>query len=119
MRAGVLSTVAVASILCGACGTSSDPSGYWTKSQAESIRSIRGYRLKTHTCTGRGKERESGYRRFFCVGVYWPKGSADPIRRAHSLPVRIRYVLAPLGQYRGTEPPYTLTWVRFDSFGVP
>jgi hypothetical protein len=47
------------------------------------------------------------------VGVHWPKGLA------YSLPVRIRYVLVPLGQYRGTQPPYKLTWVRFDSFGVP
>ena len=104
----------VISILCGACGgTSSHPPGYWTKSQAESIRSVRGYRLKTNICTGRGEERESGYRRFFCVGVYWPKGLA------YSLPVRIRYVLAPVGEYRDTQPPYQLPWVRFDSFGVP
>ena len=69
--------------------------------------------LKTNTCTGRGGEGESGYRRFFCVGVFWLKGLG------YSLPVRIRYVLAPLGQYRGTQPPYKSTWVRFDSFGVP
>jgi hypothetical protein len=119
MRACVLSMVGVASILCGAWRASSLPSGYWTKSQAESIRWVRGYPLKTITCRGRGEERESGYRRFFCVGVYWPKGSADPIRRAYSLPVRVRYVLVPIGQYRGTHSPHKLTWVRFDSFGVP
>jgi hypothetical protein len=103
----------VISILCSAFGTSSHPSGYWTKSQAESIRSIRGYPHKTNTCTGRGEERESGYRRFFCVGAFWPKGLG------YSLPVRVRYVLVPLGQYRGTQSRYKLTWVRFDSFGVP
>jgi hypothetical protein len=103
----------VIGLVCAACGTSGHPSRYWTKSQAESIRSVRGTPLKTTTCTGRGEERESGYRRFFCVGVHWPKGLG------YSLPVRIRYVLAPLGQYRGTQPPYKLTWVRFDSFGVP
>jgi hypothetical protein len=47
------------------------------------------------------------------VGVHWPKGLG------YSLPVRVRYVLVPLGQYRGTQPPYTLPWARFDSFGVP
>jgi hypothetical protein len=103
----------VLSILCGACGTSSHPSGYWTTSQAEAIRSVRGTPLKTITCSGRGEERESAYRRFFCVGVHWPKGLGYP------LPIRVRYVLVPLGRYRGTQPPYTLPWVRFDSFGVP
>ena len=103
----------VIGILCGACGTSRHHSGYWTTSQAESIRSIRGYPLKTITCTGRGKERESGYRRFFCAGVLWPEGLG------YSLPIRVRYVLVPLGRYRGSEPPHTFTWVRFNSFGVP
>ena len=99
----------VLGILCAACGTSGHPAGFWTKPQAESIRSVRGYPLRTVTCTGRGDERESGYRRFFCLGVFWPKGLV------YSLPIRVRYVLVPLGQY----PSYELTWVRFDSFGVP
>jgi hypothetical protein len=31
--------------------------------------------------------------------MLWPKGLG------YSLPVRVRYVLAPLGQYRSTQPP--------------
>src|SRR5262245_37440153 len=103
----------VIGVVCGACGASAHPSGFWTKAQAESIRSVRGTQLRTTTCTGRGEERESGYRRFFCVGVHWPRGLG------YSLPVRVRYVLVPIGRYRGTPSSYQLTWVRFDSFGVP
>jgi hypothetical protein len=103
----------VIGLVSAACGRSDHPSGFWTKAQAESIRSIRGTPLERTTCTGRGEERESAYRRFFCVGVHWPRGLAYP------LPVRVRYVLAPLGQFWGMRSAYQLTWVRFDSFGVP
>jgi hypothetical protein len=97
-----------------ACGGSGAlPPRFWTERQAESIRVVRGTPLRTTTCSGRGERRGSAYRRFFCVGVHWPKGLAYP------LPVRIRYVLNPRGTYRGNRSPYLMTNVRFDSFGVP
>ena len=97
-----------------ACGESRSLSPrFWTVRQAESIRIVRGTPLRTTKCTGRGERRASAYRRFRCVGVHWPKGLAYP------LPVRVRYVLEPRGAYRVGRPPYVMTRVRFDSFGVP
>lgn len=86
---------------------------FWTVSQAESIRLIRGTPLKITKCAGLGEQRASAYERFSCVGVHWPKGLAYP------LPVRVRYVLNPRGEYRGRESSYLATSVYFDSFGVP
>jgi hypothetical protein len=97
------------------CGTShpAAPARFWTVSQAESIKVVRGTLLKTTKCTGLREERASAYQRFSCVGVHWPKGLAYP------LPVRVRYVLNPRGEYRGPWSPYLATRVYFDSFGVP
>jgi hypothetical protein len=97
-----------------ACGDS-DGGGrrFWTVAQAESIKVVRGTPLKTTNCRGLGERRDSGYRRFRCVGVHWPKHLGYP------LPVRIRYVLTPTGKFRGDRSPYFMTNVRFDSFGVP
>jgi hypothetical protein len=101
-------------LACLACGDSEPvPARFWTESQAESIRLVRGTPLKTTNCTGLGEERVSAYRRFRCVGVHWPKGLGYP------LPVRVRYVLNTRGKYRGQRSPYLATSVYFDSFGVP
>jgi hypothetical protein len=100
-----------------ACGASrpaeSDHTRFWTVSQAESIKLVRGTPLKTTACKGLGQRHASVYRRFSCVGVHWPKDLAYP------LPVRVRYVLNPRGKYRGKLSPYLATSVYFDSFGVP
>ena len=109
---GALSLAAGGIVLtCLACGGSQPVSPrFWTVSQAESIRLIRGTPLKTTKCTGLGEQRVSAYERFSCVGVHWPKGL---------LPVRVRYVLNPRGKYRGRESSHLATNVYFDSFGVP
>jgi hypothetical protein len=98
-----------------ACGGSHPavPARFWTGSQAESIKLVRGTPLKTTKCIGLGEQRASAYRRFRCVGVHWPK------HLAYALPVRVRYVLNPRGKYRGKRSAYLATSVYFDSFGVP
>jgi hypothetical protein len=101
-------------VVCLSCGGPQPASvRFWTKTQAESIRLVRGTPLRTANCTGLGEERASAYRRFRCVGVHWPKNLGYP------LPVRVRYVLNPRGKYRGQRSPYLATSVYFDSFGVP
>jgi hypothetical protein len=108
--------LAAAVILAGtACGTSRPtvPARFWTVSEAESIRLIRGTPLRTTACTPIGEPRGSTYGRFSCEGVHWPKGLQYP------LPVRVRYVLNPHGPYRGPRSAYLATSVYFDSFGVP
>jgi hypothetical protein len=114
-RAGSTVVLVSSLLVTVACGASESrvPARFWTVSQAESIKLVRGTPLKTTKCTGLGERRISAYRRFSCVGVHWPKGLAYP------LPVRVRYVLNPRGPYRGQESPYLATSVRFDSFGVP
>jgi hypothetical protein len=117
-RAVVSSTLlAVTFLVALGCGTSRpaepNPARFWTVTQAESIKLVRGTPLKTTGCKGLGEHRASAYPRFSCVGVHWPKGLAYP------LPVRVRYVLNPRGRYRGNQSPYLATRVYFDSFGVP
>ena len=103
--------IAVAVVAATACGESR-PAEFWTLKQAESVKSIRGTTLDTTSCTGLGTSRGSGYRRFSCTGATTP--SALP-----ELPVRVRYVLNPRGEYRGRRSAYVATDVHFDSFGVP
>lgn len=96
-----------------ACGDgSSRPAIFWTVEQAESITVIRGTPLRTTKCNGLGDERDSAFRRFFCIGKVVPQGLPQ-------LPVRVRYVLNPRGAFRGRRSAYLATSVRFDSFGVP
>lgn len=94
-----------------ACGTSQSTT-YWTVSEAESIRLVRGTALESTTCSGVGKQRGSAYRKFSCVGVVVPESFPD-------LPVRVRYVLNTRGKYQGQRSAYLATNVHFDSFGVP
>jgi hypothetical protein len=109
----VLLVVALfANLACGASHTAV-AARFWTVSQAETIKLVRGTPLKTTKCTGLGEQRASAYRRFSCVGVHWPKGLAYP------LPVRVRYVLNTRGKYRGQRSAYLATSVYFDSFVVP
>jgi hypothetical protein len=98
----------LASLGCGA----SRPAKFWTVKQAESIKLVRGTPLERTACTGLGERRASAYRRFSCVGVVVPKTFPD-------LPVRVRYVLNPRGQYKNHRSAYLATSVHFDSFGVP
>jgi hypothetical protein len=93
------------------CG-SSRPATFWTAGEAESIKRVRGTALETTMCTGVGRQKASGYRRFSCVGVVIPES-------APYLPVRVRYVLNTRGAYKGARSPYLATSVHFDSFGVP
>lgn len=94
-----------------ACGESR-PARFWTVEQAELIGSVRGARLTTTTCRGIGESRASGYRRFSCTGTTTAASLPE-------LPVRVRYVLNPHGEYRGARSAYLATDVHFDSFGVP
>jgi hypothetical protein len=93
------------------CGTSPPPT-FWTGSQAESIKLVRGTALETTTCTGLGPQRASTYRRFSCVGVVLPQS-------VPYLAVRVRYILNTRGKYEGRRSAYLATSVYFDSFGVP
>jgi hypothetical protein len=104
--------VGALTVLAGCGGASSRPATFWTVEQAESITVIRGTPLRTTKCTGFGEERESGFRRFSCIGKVVPRGLPQ-------LPVRVRYVLNPRGAYRGSRSAYLATSVRFDAFGVP
>jgi hypothetical protein len=94
-----------------ACGESR-PAKFWTVEEAESIKSVRGAKLNTTVCTGLGESRSSAYRRFSCTGT--TTAASHP-----ELPVRVRYVLNPRGDYRGPRSAYLATEVFFDSFGVP
>jgi hypothetical protein len=89
------------------------PHNAWTVVQAEAIRSIRGVRLATLDCMPLGARSAPGrYRHFRCAGATAPR--FDPRLR-----VRVRYVLHPLGRFRGPRSPFVATNVRYDSFGVP
>jgi hypothetical protein len=113
-RAAAILVLAGTLLVNLACGDSDAVSRrFWTVAEAESIRVVRGTPLKTTRCAGLGERRASAYRRFRCVGVHWPKHLAYP------LPVRVRYVLIPRGEYRGKRSPYFMTSVHFDAFGVP
>jgi hypothetical protein len=101
----------VALVMSSACGESRPPE-FWTVTQAESIKSIRGTKLETTACTGIGASRASGYRRFSCTARTRPSSLPD-------LPVQVRYVLNPRGEYRGNRSAYLATDVHFESFGVP
>jgi hypothetical protein len=111
VRVAFVLLLVFAAVVAPACGESR-PAEFWTVKQAESIKSIRGTTLETTTCTGIGASRASGYRRFSCTGKTTPRSLPD-------LPVRVRYVLDPRGEYRANRSAYLATNVRFDSFGVP
>jgi hypothetical protein len=104
----MLAVTLLGNLGCGA----SRPAAFWTVSQVESIKRVRGTALETTTCTGLGEQRASAYRRFSCVGVVVPQSFPD-------LPVRVRYVLNTGGKYKGDRSAYLATNVHFDSFGVP
>ena len=101
-------------VLLAAAGCRDDPPPptFWTESQAESIKLVRGTVLQEVSCSGMGEEQNAGHRRFTCVGRAVPASVPE-------LKVRVRYVLNPRGPYRGGRSAYLATRVRFDSFGVP
>jgi hypothetical protein len=111
MRVAGIVLLAVAVLVDLGC-ESSRPARFWTVSQAQSIKLVRGTALDRTTCRGLGKQRVSAYRRFACVGVVVPKS-------VPYLPVRVRYVLNPRGRYKDQRSAYLATNVHFDSFGVP
>jgi hypothetical protein len=104
----VLVVTLLVNLGCGA----SRPATFWTVTQAESIKRVRGTALNRTACTGLGDRRVSAYQSFSCAGVVVP-------RSAPQLPVRVRYVLNPRGKYMGQTSAYLATNVHFDSFGVP
>jgi hypothetical protein len=101
-------------LLLGAAGCRDDPPPptFWTESQAESIKLVRGTSLEKVSCSGMGAEQNARHRRFSCVARAVPASMPE-------LKVRVRYVLNPRGPYCGKRSAYLATRVRFDSFGVP
>jgi hypothetical protein len=108
----------VALLLTGSVGSASagrhtaehDPGAYWRVTQAESISTVRGMRVRVRSCQGLGRARiEAGvrrYRHFRCLAG--ARASWDTYDT-----VAVKYVLHPLGPFAGRRSRYALTQVRF------
>ena len=87
------------------------PNNFWTPSQAEVIRVVRGTRLYAVECRGHGSRR-STFRHFACSGQ-----TARNVRSPRT--ALVTYVLHALGGYYGRRSGYFATNVRFSAFFVP